>query len=514
MSARANGSRWCKHSRDHERLTQGYSPGCDDVPGSLMKGQFWHGDPGEVHGMDSFDVDLFVIGGGSGGVRAARMAAQRGARVALAEQAGTAGLGGTCVNVGCIPKKLYSYAAHYAEAFEESRGFGWCGAAPQLNWELLKANRRSEISRLNGVYRSLLVNAGVTVIDTYARVSGPQAIWAGGREWRARHILVATGGRPHVPEVPGAEHVCVSDALFDLPEFPQRMVVVGGGYIACEFASIFRGLGASVTLVYRGEQLLRGFDDDIRQFIAAEMRKKGIDLRLDTEVAGVTRTPEGLSVALAVDGASEGAVVADVVLYATGRLPRVDGLGLEAVGVAQRDDGAILVDGHYQTSVPSIHALGDVTHRVQLTPVALGEAMALVDHLFPPAASRTPRAMDYNFIPTAVFTHPNIGTVGYAEDEARKRLGAVTVFRSEFRALRHTLSGSDERTLMKLVVEDATDRVVGLHMVGPDAGEIVQGFAVAMKAGATKAVFDSTIGIHPTAAEEFVTMREPVRRAG
>lgn len=463
--------------------------------------------------MESFDFDLFVIGGGSGGVRAARMAAQRGARVALAEQAGTEGLGGTCVNVGCIPKKLYSYAAHYAEGFEESHGFGWRGTAPRLDWDALKTNRRREISRLNRVYRHLLLHAGVTVLNAHARLAGPHAVAVDGREWRARNILVATGGRPHVPDVPGAEHVCVSDAMFDLDVFPQRLVVVGGGYIACEFASIFRGLGAAVTLLHRGDQVLRGFDGEVRNFVAAEMRKKGIDMHMGADVAGVTRTPQGLALALRAEGQLAEPLVADVVLYATGRLPRVEGLGLAGAGVTQQDNGAIVVDRHYQTSVPSIHALGDVTHRIQLTPVALGEAMVLVDRLFPPPPSRQAHALDYGFIPTAVFTQPSIGSVGYGEEEARTRFGAVSVYRSEFTALRHTLSGSSERTLMKLVVEDATDRVVGLHMVGPDAGEIVQGFAVAIRAGATKADFDGTVGIHPTAAEEFVTMREPVHSA-
>jgi glutathione reductase (NADPH) len=463
--------------------------------------------------MANFDFDLFVVGGGSGGVRAARMAAQRGARVALAEQGGTAGLGGTCVNVGCIPKKLYSYAAHYAEGFEESHGFGWSGAVPRFDWQTLKLNRRHEITRLNGIYKNLLTGAGVTLMNAHARLTGPNSVVVGDQTWHARCILIATGGQPHVPTVAGAQHISVSDAMFDLEHFPQRLVVVGGGYIACEFASIFRGLGASVTQLYRGEQVLRGFDDDVRHFIAAEMRKKGVDLRLGADVAGIARTEQGLVVQLDTHGPKPAPLLADVVLYATGRVPRVQGLGLEAAGVAQRDDGAIVVDAHYQTSVPSIYALGDVTHRVQLTPVALGEAMVVVDRLYPPPAGKLPRSMSYDYIPTAVFTHPNIGTVGLSEADARAHFGAVTVFRSEFRALRHTLSGSSERTLMKLVVEDATDRVVGLHMVGPDAGEVVQGFAVAMKAGATKAVFDSTIGIHPTAAEEFVTMREPVRSA-
>ena len=456
--------------------------------------------------MPAYDFDLFVVGGGSGGVRAARMAAQRGARVALAEAGGTDGLGGTCVNVGCIPKKLYSYAAHYGEAFEESLGFGWEGAAPTLNWATLKANRKKEISRLNGIYLQLLTNTGVHVINGFATLVGANRVSVNGQTHSAQHILIATGGTPHVPHMQGRELVLTSNEMFDLDPFPARLLVVGGGYIACEFASIFNGLGSKVTQLYRGEQVLRGFDDEVRHFIAAEMVKAGVDLHLDSGVLALERTGEGIEVKLE-DGSTQGV---DAVLYATGRVPNVQGLGLEAVGVVQGKDGALVVNDDYQTNVPSIYALGDVTARIQLTPVALGEAMVLVDHLFGPQAGKAKRGMSYQFIPTAVFTHPNIGTVGYTEIEARKKLGNVTIFRSEFKALKHTLSGSTERTLMKLVVEDATDRVVGLHMVGPDAGEIVQGFAVAMKAGATKAIFDATIGIHPTVAEEFVTMREPV----
>ena len=454
--------------------------------------------------MTTFDFDLFVIGGGSGGVRAARMAAQRGARVALAEVLGTAGLGGTCVNVGCIPKKLYSYAAHYAEAFEESHGFGWEGAAPTFNWETLKNNRRQEISRLNGIYLNLLKT--VTVFNAFAMLLDAHTLKVDGKTVTAQNILIATGGRPHVPEFAGREHVVTSNEMFDLNPFPKRLLVVGGGYIACEFASIFNGLGSQVTQLYRGDQVLRGFDGDVRRFLAAEVIKAGVDLRLEADVTSITQTAGGLQVALS-GGTS---VVADTVLYATGRLPNVNGLGLEAAGVAQGQFGAVVVNELYQTSVPSIYAVGDVTNRIQLTPVALGEAMVVVDQLFGPQAGKAQRSMSYHYIPTAVFTHPNIGTVGFSEEEARQQLGAVTIYRSEFKALKHTLSGSTERTLMKLVVETASDRVVGLHMVGPDAGEVVQGFAVAMKAGATKALFDSTIGIHPTAAEEFVTMREPV----
>ena len=453
--------------------------------------------------MQTFDFDLFVIGGGSGGVRAARMSAQRGARVGLAE---VAAMGGTCVNVGCIPKKLYSYAAHFAESFEESHGFGWVGEAPKLDWEKLKLNRGREISRLNGIYLQLLKNSGVQIIEGWATIVDAHTVDVGGKYFTAKNILISTGGTPSVPEVNGLEHVMTSNDIFDLTPFPSRLLVVGGGYIACEFASIFNGLQSKVIQLYRGAQVLRGFDEDVRGFISAEMVKTGVDLRLETDVVLIEKTAAGLNVRLS-DGSS---VMVDAVLYATGRVPNVSGLGLEAVGVVQSKDGAIAVNEDYQTSVPSIYAVGDVTARIQLTPVALGEAMVVVDQLFGAAAGKKPRSMSYDFIPTAVFTHPNIGTVGYSEADARRIFGNVSVYRSEFKALKHTLSGSTERTLMKLLVDDASDRVVGLHMVGADAGEIVQGFAVAMKAGATKEVFDSTIGIHPTAAEEFVTMREPV----
>jgi glutathione reductase (NADPH) len=449
--------------------------------------------------MASEEFDLFVIGAGSGGVRAARMAAQRGVRVAVADDAP---LGGTCVNLGCIPKKLYSHAAHYAESFEESHGFGWSGPAPVLDWPALKANRAREISRLNAVYAQLLGDAGAVVLRGRARVLGPNEVEVGGVRHRTRRIVVATGGWPVVPPMPGGELAITSNQIFDVAQFPQHLLVVGGGYIACEFASIFRGLGAQVTQLYRGEQVLRGFDDDVRDFLAAEMRKKGVDLRTRADVAGIERAAGRLRVSLA-DGSS---LVADQVLCATGRAPNTAGLGLAEVGVALAANGAVIVDAHYQSNVDGIYALGDVIDRIHLTPVALAEAMALIDHLYGAGLRR----MDYELIPTAVFTHPSVGTVGLSEQAARVRFDAVRIFRSEFKALRHTLSGSTERTLMKLVVDAASDRVVGLHMVGSDAGETIQGFAVAMKAGATKAQFDATLGIHPTAAEEFVTMREPV----
>ncbi len=457
--------------------------------------------------MASFDFDLFVIGGGSGGVRAARMAAARGARVALAE---VAELGGTCVNVGCIPKKLYSYAAGYAEAFEEAAGYGWQVGHPAFDWQKLRKQRAVEIHRLNDAYRALLDGPGVTTLQGWATLVDAHTVEVDGNRHTAKHILLATGGLPFVPEFMGREHGMVSDAIFDVEPFPKRLLVVGGGYIACEFASIFNGLGAEVTMVQRKSHILSEFDEDVRQFLAAEMKKAGVDIRFNAEIASIRRAGDGLDVML-----ERGTQLkADAVLFATGRAPNTQGLGLENAGVALDDKGAVVVDTHYRSSVPSIYAVGDVSTRMQLTPVALAEAMVVVDALFPdpkqPRASR--RTVDYEFVPTAVFTHPNVGTCGYTEAGARQKFGNVKIFSSEFKALRHTLSGSTERTFMKLVVETKTDRVVGLHMVGADAGEIVQGFAVAMRAGATKAMFDSTIGIHPTAAEEFVTMRVATSR--
>ena len=452
-------------------------------------------------GTTSFDFDLYVIGGGSGGVRAARMAAGLGARAALAE---CAELGGTCVNVGCIPKKLYSYAAGYAEAFEEAHGFGWTlPGAPRFDWARLKAQRAKEITQLNGVYRGLLDGAGVRVVQGWAQLADPHTVEVGGKRHTARHILVATGGMPRAPEVAGGEHAAVSDAVFDLPRFPERLLVVGGGYIACEFASIFNGLGAKVTLLLRRAHILSDFDEDVRHFLAQEMGKAGIDIKLNVTIETLSRGRGGLKATLSRGQQLE----ADAVLYAIGRVPLTAGLGLDAAGVKLDAQGAIVVDAHYRSSQPSVFAVGDVSTRKQLTPVALAEAMVVVDHLF----GKGRRRLGYEYIPTAVFTHPNVGTCGYTEAEARAKFGSdkITVFCTEFKPLRHTLSGRSERTFMKLVVDAASDRVVGLHMVGAEAGEIVQGFAVAMNAGATKAQFDATIGIHPTAAEEFVTMREP-----
>jgi len=449
--------------------------------------------------MSDAGFDLFLIGAGSAGVRAARMAAERGARVAVAENAA---LGGTCVNLGCIPKKLYSFAAHYAESFEEAHGFGWRAAAPSFDWATLKANRAAEIGRLNSVYEQVLVKAGVTILRGRARVVGANEVEVADVRHPAERIVVATGGWPVPPGVRGGERAISSNEIFDLARFPKRLVIVGGGYIACEFASIFNGLGAKVTQLYRGEQILRGFDHDIRHFVAAEMKKKGVDIRVETRISHLEPSADATATRVVLVDGSE--LAADSVLYATGRAPNTAGLGLEAIGVELDVNGAVVVDERYATNVASVYAIGDVIDRVQLTPVALAEAMALVDDLFGGGGRR----VDYLNIPTAVFTHPNIGTIGLSEADARARFDKIRVYCSDFKPLRHTLSGSSERTLMKLVVDDASDRVVGLHMVGADAGETIQGFAVAMKAGATKATFDATLGIHPTAAEEFVTMRQ------
>lgn len=457
------------------------------------------------------DCDLFVIGAGSGGVRASRMAAQRGARVVVAE-AGP--LGGTCVNVGCIPKKLYSYAAHYGEAFEQSHGFGWHASKPLFDWHLLKQRRAAEIKRLNGVYHGLLSGAGVQLLRGWARVVDAHTVVvdceSGEQRLSAKHILLATGGQPTLAQGPGAEWALSSDDMFDLEPFPRRLVVVGAGYIACEFASIFQGLGSRVTLLHRGPQLLRGFDKEVATFIAAEMGKKGVSVRLQTTISAVEKVGDVQHLQL-----SDGSVIeADAVLHATGRRPRAEGLGLAELGITLNPDGSVPVDEHLQTRVPSIYALGDLIGRKALTPVALAEAMYLVDQLFGRAEGKPVREpIDYGLVPTAVFTHPNIGTVGLSEEAAREKFGRVRVYRAEFKALQHTLSDSTERTLMKLLVDDASDRVVGMHMVGADAGEVIQGFAVALQGGLTKAVFDRTLGIHPTGAEEFVTMREVLRMA-
>nr|WP_246589586.1 glutathione-disulfide reductase [Marinobacterium ramblicola] len=447
---------------------------------------------------------MFVIGAGSGGVRAGRMAAAKGVRVAIAEDLY---LGGTCVNVGCVPKKLYVYASHYAESFHEARGFGLLAEDVSFDWSVLRDHKKSEIARLNGIYGNLLRNSGCDIIDGRARISGAHSVEVAGKTYTTERILVATGGWPFIPEFPGSEYAISSNEVFDLEQFPKRVIVVGGGYIAVEFAGIFAGLGAHTELLYRGDMILRGFDNEVREFTAQEIAKKGVKLNLNADIVKIEKLGDG---ALAAELADGRVLEADQILYATGRTPKTQGLGLEQIGVELSKSGAVVVNDNFQSSVPSVYAIGDVIDRVQLTPVALAEGMALVRHLYADGDAR----VDYELIPTAVFCQPNIGTVGLSEEQAAERYAKVDVYRSEFRALKHTISGSDERTLMKMIVDSETDRVLGVHMVGAEAGEIIQGIAVALKAGATKAVFDSTIGIHPTAAEEFVTMREPARRLG
>lgn len=448
--------------------------------------------------MSSYDYDLFVIGAGSGGVRAARMAAGFGARVAVAEDRY---MGGTCVNVGCVPKKLYVYASEYGKGFTDAQGFGWQTEKPAFDWSTLRDNKKTEISRLNAIYRNLLAGVEADLIDGRATIVDANTVAVDGIHYRAERILIATGGWPHVPDFPGSEHAVTSNEIFDLDRFPERLVVVGGGYIAVEFAGIFNGLGSQVTQLYRGPLFLRGFDSDIRAHAAQEIGKSGVDLRFETNVTSITATASGLQLELT-DGNS---IEADAVLYATGRKPNLTGIGLENVDVTLNPDGTIAVDEHFRTSEASIFALGDVTGGMELTPVALAEGMAFARREF----DQKKTSPEYEFIPTAVFCQPNIGTVGFTEEEAQARFGDIELYKSSFKPMKHTISGRDERSFMKMIVDKATDKVVGVHMVGPDAGEIMQGIAIAMKAGATKAVFDNTIGIHPTAAEEFVTLRDP-----
>ncbi|WP_285415710.1 glutathione-disulfide reductase [Pseudomonas sp. efr-133-TYG-5] len=449
----------------------------------------------------AYDFDLYVIGAGSGGVRAARFAAGFGAKVAVAE---SRYLGGTCVNVGCVPKKLLVYGAHFAEDFEQASGFGWSLGEADFDWATLIANKDREINRLNGIYRNLLVNSGVTLHESHAKIVGPHEVEVNGERFTAKNILIATGGWPQIPQIPGHEHAISSNQAFFLKELPKRVLVVGGGYIAVEFAGIFHGLGANTTLLYRGDLFLRGFDGSVRKHLQEELTKRGMDLQFNADIARIDKQADGSLKATLKDGR---VLEADCVFYATGRRPMLDNLGLENTDVQLTDKGFIKVDEQYQTSEPSILALGDVIGRVQLTPVALAEGMAVARRLFKPEQYRP---VDYKMIPTAVFSLPNIGTVGLTEEEARDAGHEVVIYESRFRPMKLTLTECQERTLMKLVVDGKTDKVLGCHMVGPDAGEIVQGLAIALKAGATKRDFDDTIGVHPTAAEEFVTMRTPV----
>ncbi len=453
--------------------------------------------------MQNYDYDLFVIGAGSGGVRAARVAAGFGARVAIAEERY---LGGTCVNVGCIPKKLFVYGAHFAEDFDDAKAYGWDVSGTDFHWPTLRDTKTREIERLNGVYRSLLDDAGVEIVAARAVVAGPRRVRVGDRTLTAENILVATGSWPVVPPFPGNEHAITSNEAFYLDELPERVLIIGGGYIAVEFAGIYAGLGAQVTLAYRGELFLRGFDAGIRRFVADEIASKGVELRFNTGIQAIERRGRELHCRFE-DGRS---LAVDLVLAATGRAPASGGLGLEGVGVNLGDGGAIPVDRYYRTNVPHIYAVGDVIDRLQLTPVAIAEGMCVAHNLF----NGESRSLDYAKVPTAIFCQPNIGTVGPTEEEARRRYPNLAVYESSFKPLKHTLTGRGERTLMKLLVDGEDDRVLAAHMCGPEAGEIIQGLAVAITAGAAKADFDRTIGIHPTAAEEFVTMRAPRRGVG
>ena len=450
--------------------------------------------------MSQFDYDLFVIGAGSGGVRAARMSASMGARVAVAE---ARYLGGTCVNVGCVPKKLFSYAAHFTENFHDAASFGWDVSHGPIDWPRLRDNKTREIERLNGIYGNILKNANVDLINGHARFVDEHTVDVNGKHYRAERILIAVGGWPYIPDVPGKEHAISSNELFYLDELPKHATVVGGGYIATEFAGILNGLGVKVTQIYRRSLFLRGFDEEIRGHLAEEMRQRGIELRFNENVTAIEKTADGLQLQLE----SGGVLNTGAVLYATGRQPLLEGLGLENTRVALNEQGFIAVSDTFQTAAPSIYALGDVIGGMELTPVALAEGMNLARRLY----GGIDQAMDYEYIPTAIFCQPNIGTVGYSEEQAREKFGDISVFTSQFKHLKHTLTANPSKVFLKLIVDKASDRVVGVHMLGDDAGELIQGFAVAIKAGATKAVFDATIGIHPTVAEEFVTMREASR---
>jgi len=446
----------------------------------------------------SFDYDLFVIGAGSGGVRASRIASSFGARVAVAEEYR---VGGTCVIRGCVPKKLLVYASHFAEDFEAAEGYGWTVGKSSFDWKTLIANKDAEIDRLNGLYKQTLSGAGVETIVGRAALVDANTVEVAGKTYTAGKILVAVGGWPSMPDVPGIEHAITSNEALHLEDLPKRIVVVGGGYIAVEFAGIFAGMGADVVQLYRSEQILRGFDDDLRSRLADEMGKKGIDVRTGTNVTAIKKTASGVSLTLT-DGST---LEADAVMYATGRTPNTKGLGLENAGVEMAPNGAIKVDEYSRTNVPSIFAVGDVTDRVQLTPVAIkeGHAFALTEF------KDTPTSAEHDAIPSAVFSQPPIGTVGLSETDARAKYGDVTVYESDFRPMKHTLGGSSERSYTKLIVDTATDKVVGAHMLGMDAAEIIQGIGIAVKAGLTKADFDATVAVHPSSAEEFVLMPNP-----
>jgi glutathione reductase (NADPH) len=456
--------------------------------------------------MPTYDYDLLVIGAGSGGVRASRFATtQHGKRVGVIENSR---VGGTCVMRGCVPKKLLVYGAHFAEAFEDAQGYGWRSDNPTFDWESLINAKSAELDRLEDVYHRILREAGVDEITGTGRVTDPHTVDVDGKALTAEHILIATGGWPFMPEIPGIDHVITSNEALDLKELPARMVIVGGGYIAVEFAGIFNALGVEVDLIIRADNILRGFDDAVRNALRDEMTNKGIRIHCDCQVNSIEPSNNGPSIngtdsrySLRIGQAEF--LDTDLVMYATGRRPNTAGLGLEEVGVELAKNGAVIVDAYSKTAVDSIYAIGDATDRVNLTPVALAEGMAVINTLY----GDQPVAVDYTNIPSAVFSHPPIGSVGLSESQAREE-HEVDIYMSRFKPMLHTLSGRDEHAMMKLVVDRRTDKVLGVHMVGADAPEIVQGFAVALKGGATKAHFDATVGIHPSAAEEFVTMRQ------
>ncbi|MGE5268581.1 MAG: glutathione-disulfide reductase [Thiohalocapsa sp.] len=453
--------------------------------------------------MPRYDYDMITLGAGSGGVASSRRAGSYGARVAIVEESR---IGGTCVLRGCVPKKLLVYGAQFADAFADAAGFGWHVAPPVFDWPALIAAKNRELDRLEQIYVNMLKNSGVEVIAGRGILVDPHTVEVAGRRCTAETILIATGGHPTVPQIPGIEHVISSNEALDLPQLPRKIVIVGGGYIAVEFAGIFRGFGVEVVEIIRREELLYGFDDDLRVSLAQEMRARGIEIHTRTNVARIEKAPhEGYSVYTEIGQE----ISADLVMYATGRGPNTRGLGLDAVGVKTNERGAVLVDEWQKTSIPNIYAVGDVTDRLNLTPVAIAEGRAIAETLY----NNNPMKMDHDDIPTAVFSNPPIGTVGLTEAQARERYGDdVDIYCARFRPMKNTLSGRDERIFMKLVVEGRSDRVLGCHMLGPDAPEIVQGLAIAIKCGASKRMFDQTVGIHPSAAEEFVTMREKTIR--
>lgn len=448
--------------------------------------------------MSEFDYDLFVIGAGSGGVRAARISAGHGARVAVAEEHR---LGGTCVIRGCVPKKLLVYGSHFAEDLADAKRFGWNTDGASFHWPTLRDNVAAEVERLEGLYSETLANAGVEVIYQRAVVTGPNTVeLATGREIRAKYILIATGAWPAVPNVPGAELGITSNEVFNLPELPKRAVIAGAGYIANEFAGIFNELGVDVTLVTRGDKMLRSYDQEIVEKLLSMSREKGIDIRMGFPFLEASKQADG---SLLIDGGDQGMVETDLLMWAVGRTPHTKGLGLEEVGVALDVDGAVVVGNDNRSSVPSIYAVGDVTNRVQLTPIAIREGHAFADTVF----GDNPRTVDYDVIPSAVFSNPPLAGVGMTEAQAREALGDIKVYKSDFRAMKNVLAGRHERALYKMVVDGATDKVVGLHMLGPDSAEILQAAAVAVKAGLTKQAFDDTVALHPSMAEELVLMK-------